>query len=213
MFTTVWFIYTKTGQVCLVNASISWKRTPRSLSLLRYRWNISRKEILTPPGAALSYRCVIISRHWLILLKGLEDVPKEKLWTSAEMPTVGEARGKIVLTTWSPKTRPKYPDLGFIPWGGEKLEDEAKYIQVWSDFDIFRWQSRIYTMAPVCRQNGKSLWLCGLDRTWRKTQRRFSWTTRLRADWGLERLRKIIRKPFTRTYSSACFYVSPISTT
>jgi hypothetical protein len=62
-------------------------------------------------------------------------VPKERLWKDAAIPTVGEARGKIVLTTWSHKIRPKYPELGFIPWGGETKEDEEKYIQV----DLIVW--------------------------------------------------------------------------
>lgn len=62
--------------------------------------------------------------------KALEDIPEEKLWKKENIPTVGEARGKIVLTCWSPKVRPKYPSLGFIPWGGETKEDESKYIQV-----------------------------------------------------------------------------------
>lgn len=73
---------------------------------------------------------VRISKISTNLSQGLAEIPKENLWLEPTIPTLGEARGKIVLTTWSPKIRPKYPPLGFIPWGGEKLSDEAKYIQV-----------------------------------------------------------------------------------
>eukprot|EP01127_Copromyxa_protea_P022796 TRINITY_DN8362_c0_g1_i1.p1 TRINITY_DN8362_c0_g1~~TRINITY_DN8362_c0_g1_i1.p1 ORF type:complete len:574 (-),score=97.44 TRINITY_DN8362_c0_g1_i1:182-1903(-) len=61
--------------------------------------------------------------------EGLEAVPAEMKWTESRIPTLGEARGRVVMTTWHPSLNPEYPDLGFIPWGGMSKEDEKFYIQ------------------------------------------------------------------------------------
>eukprot|EP01126_Amoeba_proteus_P039753 TRINITY_DN4209_c0_g1_i3.p1 TRINITY_DN4209_c0_g1~~TRINITY_DN4209_c0_g1_i3.p1 ORF type:complete len:339 (+),score=57.46 TRINITY_DN4209_c0_g1_i3:808-1824(+) len=68
---------------------------------------------------------------WGDLVKsGIQSVlPAQNFWNFPTIPTVGQSRGKIILTTWSPLLNPSYPDLGFIPWGGTSKEDEKKYIQ------------------------------------------------------------------------------------
>jgi len=68
-----------------------------------------------------------------LLMKAVAAVPPENIWIDSQIPTVRQARGRIVLTTWSPILRPSYEPLGLIPWGGVCKEDEAYYIQ--DDFD------------------------------------------------------------------------------
>eukprot|EP01127_Copromyxa_protea_P008660 TRINITY_DN1996_c0_g1_i1.p1 TRINITY_DN1996_c0_g1~~TRINITY_DN1996_c0_g1_i1.p1 ORF type:complete len:1129 (-),score=197.07 TRINITY_DN1996_c0_g1_i1:19-3405(-) len=94
-----------------------------------------------------------LTRWGSLVLQQLHCIPGRFVYASKKMPTLGEVRGKIVLTAWNPACKPGLQDLGFIPWGGLSKYDEGRLIQ--DDYDgpkaIVKWEKMMQVWDNAAR--------------------------------------------------------------